>query len=642
MGDPDLVRAQHRALRQLVPLLYLTIIPNTLAVAYSFYGIGPDLYTVWMPGTLLCGAAVRLHQWRNLSEATTHAQAVSLMRSSLALMALLSVMMVIWACALYQYGTDLMRSQLMMYMGLTTTVSIFTLVYLRLAPIIMTALVVPTIVTLFVLNGNSVLIAMAANYIVVMLVSLRMLSLHNDTFVDMVTTRSQLLSQRDMMKALSDENFRLANHDALTGLPNRRFFFSQLATVLAEAKAAEQRFAIALIDLDGFKPVNDVHGHGAGDLVLSETAHRLQQAAGPDVTVARLGGDEFALLITSDIGDNALHKLGDAISHAMTEPFSLPGNSKARLSCSCGIAVFPDASATEEGLFERADYALYRSKTLRQGVAEIFSSVHEHDIRLRSRIEQVLLDADLDRELDLHFQPIVDGLSRNIVAVEALARWTSPDLGDVPPDIFIKVAEKTHIISRVTEVLLAKALAQMAHWPKTVALSFNLSALDVASPETILRLTSTIAKSGIPPYRITFEITETALMRDIEAARASLTALRSLGVSISLDDFGTGFSSLSYVHRLPIDKIKIDRSFIKDLEDDRAARDIVKTIIDMCNNLQMGCVAEGVETAGQYAVLQRLGCTSMQGYYFARAIRSNEIAAYLNREAGDNAYMLMA
>jgi predicted signal transduction protein with EAL and GGDEF domain len=319
---------------------------------------------------------------------------------------------------------------------------------------------------------------------------------------------------------------------------------------------------------------------------------------------------------------------GERISAALRVPFLL-SNVTAQIAGSIGFATYPEAGTTAELLFERADSALNHVKQHARGRSVIFSGEHEIQIRQFASIERCLRTADLDRELSLNFQPIYDVVRQEVVAFEALARWDNRELGRVPPDVFIPVAERTDFISNITQILLRKALACARTWPEGIRISFNLSVRDIGSAEAILKIIAIIENSGVVPERIDLEVTETALMRDFDKGCECLKALKALGVHIALDDFGTGYSSLSYVHRLPLDKIKIDRSFIKEIETQENCRDIVKTIIDLCRNLKLACVIEGMETKEQSEILRGLGGTMMQGYYFGKPMPAEAIPSFL-------------
>lgn len=301
----------------------------------------------------------------------------------------------------------------------------------------------------------------------------------------------------------------------------------------------------------------------------------------------------------------------------------------AEVAGSAGLVAYPEGAATAQQLFERADYALYTAKHQRSGRAIIFSHDHETRIRETSRIEQALRHANLGSEMWLAYQPIRDIENARTIGYEALARWRSATLGVVDPDVFIPIAERAHQIGRLTEILLTKALNTAASWPESLYISFNLSALDLVSRDTMEAVRHIVAASGVAPGRIEFEITETAVMRDFDQASEALARLRQLGTRITLDDFGTGFSSLSHVHRLKPDKIKIDRSFVRDINVNEASRNIIRTIIDMCRNLGLECVVEGVETQAQLSILRSLGCQLIQGYLFGQPMTGSSVGQHI-------------
>jgi predicted signal transduction protein with EAL and GGDEF domain len=272
---------------------------------------------------------------------------------------------------------------------------------------------------------------------------------------------------------------------------------------------------------------------------------------------------------------------------------------------------------------------LYVGKESRRGTPVIFSTEHETRIRRSSLVAQELRHADLESELFLEFQPIYDVLTQRTIGMEALGRWHNARLGAVRPEEFIRIAERTDLILRVTEVLLRKALEEVARWPSDLYLSFNLSAIDISTSPRARRLVDIVLDSGVPAHYVNFEITETAVTRDFEQAHSSLTMIKQAGCRVSLDDFGTGYSSLSYVHRLPFDTIKIDRSFMTDVDSNSASKKIVKSVLDLCRNLGLECIVEGLETASQADVVQALGARAMQGYLFGRPMRASAVSTYL-------------
>ncbi len=423
-----------------------------------------------------------------------------------------------------------------------------------------------------------------------------------------------------------DEARQLADFDALTGLPNRRNFFAAL-DALAEVEAP---FDLGLIDLDGFKPVNDIYGHAAGDAVLSEVARRLMAAGDASVRAARLGGDEFALIVEGGADATSLMALGDRLCAELRRPYAF-GTMTIGLSASIGFAR-GGGGLDAKPLLERADYALYRAKENQRGGAVMFDARHEQEMLDFNRIDQALRTGNLEAELHVVFQPQVDLQSGQTTGFEALARWNSPILGAVRPDVFIRAAERSGLIGELTPALLKKALAVAATWPEQLRVAFNLSVYDLHSARAIERVCDIVAQSGIDPSRIEFEITETAMLSDLDQALLSLQRLRALGARIALDDFGSGFSSFGQIHRLPLDCIKIDRSFVEALLQNAKTRKIVKTMIDLCANLNLEHVVEGVETEEQLWQLREVNARCVQGYLFARPMPADEIADYLERE----------
>lgn len=423
-----------------------------------------------------------------------------------------------------------------------------------------------------------------------------------------------------------DEASALAHNDALTGLPNRRSFFA----ALEERMRLGHPFDLGLVDLDGFKPINDVYGHAAGDAVLIEVGHRLQAACPDDAIIARLGGDEFALILPSRRSRSDLLALGRHICAGLRQPFHL-GGATASLSGSIGVVRVGTEKASGTLLLERADYALYRAKANARGEVVIFDARHEGEMRDFNRVDAALRNGDLNAEMHVVFQPQYDLKAERTVGFEALARWNSPQLGAVMPDVFILAAERSGAIGKLTEILLRKTLKAVREWPEDLFVTFNLSTRDLHSRRAIDAIRDIVLSSGVAPSRIEFEITETAMMTDFDRALKGLNALKGLGVKIALDDFGSGFSSFSYLHRLPIDTLKIDRSFITQI-DTSQTRMIVKTMIDLCGNLGLEHIIEGVETEAECAALREINARYVQGYLFSRPMSPENVSGYLARE----------
>jgi diguanylate cyclase (GGDEF)-like protein len=618
--NPELLHAQLAAFARQIPLLYLTLLASTMALAATHYGHAPDYLAVYIPAALAAVCIFRLVLWwRTRAEDTDDEAGYRRVRSVIVLAFLLGISFVGWSLLLFPHGDAYRQGHVAFYMSITVISSIFCLMHVRLAAFAVTAVVIPPFLAFFLANGHPVFLAMSANVFMVVVAVIYMLLTNYRTFAEMIASRKELIAKQEETQRLSDENMRLANLDSLTELPNRRQFFSRLEPLVERANAGGPPFAVGLIDLDGFKPVNDLYGHSVGDKVLMEVGCRLEGFAGERIFTSRLGGDEFGLLIDGEIADQELLELGRAICAALERPFIMP-EATAKLSGSVGFARHVCASAGATQIMEWADYALYHAKQNQRGAPVIFSDGLESQLREMMQIEQELRGSDFEKDLSLVFQPMVDTSNGRIVAFEALARWSPPALGEVSPAAFIPIAERSDIINRVSAVLLRKALAAARTWPPHVEISFNLSVRDISSHASLLRLVSIIEKSGVHPSRIVLELTETALMRDYETAVEALDFLKRLGVRIALDDFGTGHSSLSYVHRLPLDRIKVDRSFVVNIETNPVSLSIVKTIIDLSNNLALPCVVEGMETRAQVDILRSLGCQTMQGYYFSRPV----------------------
>ncbi len=436
----------------------------------------------------------------------------------------------------------------------------------------------------------------------------------------------QAIRARIDAERLHSEAMALAHCDALTGLPNRRSFFTEI-----EAQK-DQVFDLALIDLDGFKPVNDIYGHSVGDQLLVAVSLRLREQCGAAGFAARMGGDEFAVILRGSRTEAELQAFGTALCDALRESYLL-GSVATSISASVGFVRSQGEGLTASQLLERADYALYFAKQNLRGAPIIFTAAHDAEMRAFSVVDQMLRAADLDRELSIVFQPQVDATRNRTVSFEALARWTSPKLGDVRPDVFIKAAERSGLITRITLILLEKALRSVSAWQNDMRVSFNLSARDLRSAISIANICEAVKRSGVDPCRIEFEITETAMLTDFEQACDALQTLKSLGCRIAVDDFGSGYSSFSYIHRLPVDKIKIDRSFVTQLVKHGSALKIIQTIIDLCRNLRLDCVIEGVETERELTQLLQVKARYIQGYLFARPMPAEQVAGYLAAEA---------
>ena len=444
-----------------------------------------------------------------------------------------------------------------------------------------------------------------------------------------------VLAVRDQRERLQTESRMrmLAYSDALTGLPNRAHFHDLLARHAASCGERDQPFAVFILDLDRFKLVNDTLGHGLGDTLLRKTAQRLTAALGPQDVVARLGGDEFAILQPAPDGPEAVHALAARIIELIDRPFLIDGQ-LVNVGASVGAALAP-ADGDEPGtLLRNADLALYKAKADGKGTFRRFDPMLDARLQARRSLEADLRRAIVVQEFELHYQPLVDARSGRITAAEALVRWRHPERGLVPPADFIPLAEETGLIGPLGQWVLRTACTQAARWPSHIRVAVNLSPAQFRDLRLAETVKAALTASGLAANRLELEITEGVLLADEERTLATLTRLRAAGVSISMDDFGTGYSSLSYLRRFPFDKIKVDRSFVRQLPGDPESAAIVRAIITMGACLGMTITVEGVETAEQFAFTAASGCDQVQGYHVSRPLPEAEFLSFVDaREA---------
>ncbi|MGE5546955.1 MAG: putative bifunctional diguanylate cyclase/phosphodiesterase [Solirubrobacterales bacterium] len=428
---------------------------------------------------------------------------------------------------------------------------------------------------------------------------------------------------------------RQANYDALTGLPNRALFLDRLAQTVRQAERAEQMVGLMFIDLDGFKLVNDTLGHDMGDLLLQEAANRLAHCVRAGDTVARLGGDEFTVLMPN-LGDyrNAPAVAG-RILEALRKPFELAGR-EAFVSGSIGITVFPDDARDAATMLKNADAAMYRAKEQGKANFQFFTADMNAAVEERLAIKDGLLKAFERDELMLYFQPKLDLKSGTVSGVEALLRWQAAELGMVSPSKFIPVMEESGLIGRVGEWSIEAACRQYRAWSDAglaplPRIAINLSVRQLRQPGFVERVERILADTGVSADALEFEVTEGMVMKDAANAVAVLRHLSSLGIRLAMDDFGTGTSSLSVLKRLPVDTIKIDRSFIADIGTDADCLEIIRTVISMGHSLRRRVVAEGVESREQLDILKNLGCDEVQGYVLTPPLPAAELGILLGR-----------
>lgn len=425
----------------------------------------------------------------------------------------------------------------------------------------------------------------------------------------------------------------LAHHDPLTGLPNRVALGNYFERALSAARDNGSQLAVLIIDLDNFKMVNDSLGHHAGDRLLCEVARRLLLVAGEFDQVIRLGGDEFVLLLENIPNTDVVLTNVQALMKAVSETCEIDGH-PLHTSLSIGISLFPGDGDTPEALMRNADTAMYYAKANGRNKYQFFAAPMNAAANKRLHLESELWAALANNELLLHYQPQLDLPSGRIVGVEALVRWQHPKLGMIPPADFIPVAEDSGLILPLGHWVLLTACRQAKAWLDAGIdmgeIAVNISAYQFRQPEFAQSVRAVLAESGLPAERLELEITESTIMHSADSSVTTLEELKAMGVKLAVDDFGTGYSSLSYLRRFPIDRLKIDRSFVADMESDADAASLVASIIALGGSLGLRLVAEGVENSAQVSSLREMECERVQGFHFCRPMPAEGVVDMLN------------
>jgi len=430
------------------------------------------------------------------------------------------------------------------------------------------------------------------------------------------------------------------NHDALTGLPNRRHFVERLGEALA-ARTAGRTVAVLFVDLDNFKLVNDSLGHASGDRLLVALAERMRHVVRPDDLIARFGGDEFAVLVRGIAGQDDVRRLADRLNSALRAPVAVDGEQRF-VTASIGICIAPPAPAEADAttVLRDADAAMYRAKELGKARCETFDDALRRQVVERVEFEGALRGAAERGELRLDYQPFVDLQSGRVSGVEALLRWEHPELGTVPPLRFVPVAEQSGLIVAIGAWVVREACAQAARWAASdpaageLEVAVNVSPRQLAAPSFADDVRRALADTGLAPHRLCLEVTESAVVADLDTATRSLNRLKELGVRLAIDDFGVGYASLSQLKALPpVDVLKIDRSFVEGVLGDHEDRAIVEAVVQLAGSLGLQTVAEGVESAEQAELLRQMRCSVGQGYHFARPAPAAAISELLERQA---------
>jgi diguanylate cyclase (GGDEF)-like protein len=449
-----------------------------------------------------------------------------------------------------------------------------------------------------------------------------------DRTKDLIQANQQLRGEMEQRQRSQETIAYLAHHDALTGLGNRLLFHTQLSDAVANRERHGGDLAVLFIDLDGFKSINDTLGHWTGDEVLKHLSSRLRNALREGDRIGRLGGDEFAIIQFGNEQPKEAAALASRLIEVIGSPFSVDSQ-KLVIGASIGIAVADGDYQSSDQLLRAADLAMYRAKADGRGRFRFFEAEFDRQAQERRDLEFRLRAAVARDALEIHYQPLVNVQTGRISGFEALSRWEDPTLGFVSPSTFIPLAEEIGLIVTIGERVLRRACAEAASWPPHVSVAVNLSPVQFKSGDLVSAVKDALAASGLPPSRLELEITESIFLENSDSNLALLCELRDLGVKISMDDFGTGYSSLSYLRSFPFDKIKIDRSFVKDIVERPDCVAIIRAISALGVSLGIRTTAEGVETAEQLACVRREGCSEVQGYLFSPARPAAELSSLI-------------
>ncbi len=458
-----------------------------------------------------------------------------------------------------------------------------------------------------------------------------------DTFGSMDADGTEMKEQASAHNSSRAKLVSLAYTDSLTKLGNQQRMIEKFGTLCDRYQEEQEPFLVGVVNLDGMKPINDLYGLEGGDEILKQCAQRLSAAVEKEGYAFRTRGDEFGFLFSNTVDQDGAKQIGRILQEVLQAPFDLNGRT-VRLSGSFGFALYPEAGHDFQTVMKKIESALYHSKRNGRGSITVFSREIEELILENARMEQALRRAIANNEVCPHFQPIISLQNGTLLGFESLARWIDPELGFVSPGKFVPLAEERGIIAPLTEKLLMHAARVAAGWPGDIFLSFNLSSVQLVDPNTAGNIIQIIEEAGLPAHRLEIEVTETAVMSDPETASMIIDELHNAGIRISMDDFGTGQSSLGRLRELKLDKVKIDRAFVMGIGEDRPAEHIVRAILEMCAGLDLVVVAEGIEEMRQAESLKRYGCHAGQGYLFGKPQDEHKTMNYIREFMNGPAY----
>jgi diguanylate cyclase (GGDEF)-like protein len=622
-SDQAVIEENYWSLRKQVPIVYLLGFVNLSAMEIAATGhiaIGLNVPTF----IAVCGI-IRMWHWygsNSGSVAPSHELMARRLRQTVWFAAVVCAVVCARCLYLLQVGDAASHMAVMLFGGLTAIGVAYGLTALPVAAWIPLALVIGPVSLAALLSNDRRFEGAASGLVVVAAVTLRLLGAHSRHFTALIRSRSLIAREQELVEQARQEAIVAATTDFLTGLPNRRALVAALETA---ASAGIAPFALAILDLNRFKAVNDTFGHAIGDQLLKEVAARLVGAVGRRGLVARLGGDEFGVLLPGIGSPKEAQAIGRDILRRVNGPASINGR-EFSIAASCGIGLSRKCrNSSPSRLMADADLALYQAKDNPGGGASIFESRMEAPRHRRAQIERALQLPGAKKRLRVVFQPIFDLKTGRITANEALARWSDPELGEVAPSEFVPIAEQLNLIGTLNCHLMGLAFQAARSWPDEIKLSFNLSAIQLCSAGAAQSVLEALEREGLTADRLQVEVTETALLADFERARSNLTDLRAAGATIVLDDFGAGFASIGYLRELSFDQIKLDGALVTAAQHSSDGKRLLRAVVGLCEILGVSTVAEHVESRDILRLVTELGCTAGQGFWLARPLEPRDV-----------------
>lgn len=620
----------YESLRKQIPIMYALMSANIIFLSVSTYGSVSALLSLGMPIAMAAAISVRAVLWVKRQLSNPEPKVIrQYLRGTMLSAVILGAVFGLWGVLLFEEAPA-QRSSVAIYIFVGAISCCYCLLSLPWAARIILLFGAMPVTVQMLFSGEWRLFGISLNFLIVAIVILRTMAINNARFSEVIRSRSNMQAERERAQDAEFRAQQLAYSDPLTGLRNRRALNEDLDKLTAYSGPASQ-LGLMIIDLDRFKEVNDVHGHQAGDHLLQAVAGRLTDIVGDGAITYRLAGDEFAVTVEFSSSDpNPTAELAERIVTILAEPFHLDGLSH-HIGASIGLSVSPREALDREALLRQADIALYKSKDLGRSQFHAFQIQMDVEITRRATLKRDLR-ADINTSAFMPFyQPIVDVVSGEISGFEMLARWKRADGEQIGPDQFIPVAEECGLVGDLMLQLLHQACIDAASWNPHVALSVNVSPVQLKDPWFSEKIIAVLARTRFPFPRLILEITENALISAPENASRSIASLKNQGILIALDDFGTGFSSIQHLRMLPFDKIKIDRSFLQNLERDGDSYKLVSAITQLAKTLDLVIVAEGIETKKSLEIVRELGCNEAQGYLLGRPMEARAAKLALQR-----------